>query len=248
MFCDNCGCELDRGQTYCGRCGAPVTQPHASQSYQPIPSPPPAKQTGAVSVLVVTCTVLTMVLLGLGLVASGVLKINDAPPATVEPAQTANASQNGNNSSTKETADPSSSSNVTVVVQKTEEPSQKQPEKEVVYVPVPSEPTPAPQPAPAPRTVSSSEYVLPDSNSRYYSASELSSMSNWDLYLARNEIYARHGRGFVREDLQAHFNSCSWYTRRIEPEDFNEYVLSDVERSNAYTMKDIEESRGSPYL
>ena len=40
--------------------------------------------------------------------------------------------------------------------------------------------------------VAKAVYILPDSDSRYYSASELAGLTDEQLVLARNEIYARH--------------------------------------------------------
>lgn len=97
---------------------------------------------------------------------------------------------------------------------------------------------------------SSSGYILSDSNSRYYSRSQLESMSLKDLYLARNEIYARHGRGFNNDELQSYFNSKSWYTRRYSAEDFDAMPspLNDYEQKNADLMLKVEEDANSPYL
>ena len=95
-----------------------------------------------------------------------------------------------------------------------------------------------------------SEYVIADSNSRYYSRGELEKFSNEELYHARNEIYARHGRGFKNPDLQAYFRSKSWYVERYTPEQFDSMSspLNDFERKNADLMLEIEKSRNSPYL
>ena len=46
-----------------------------------------------------------------------------------------------------------------------------------------------------------SEFILSESNTRYYSEEELKDLSNWDLCIARNEVYARLGRGFKSDDL-----------------------------------------------
>ena len=95
-------------------------------------------------------------------------------------------------------------------------------------------------------------YVLDDTSSRYYSYDELSSMSTYDLYLARNEIYARHGRMFNRSDLQDYFNSQDWYEPLYTPSEFDsmgdENVLSDVELKNARLMRQVEADKGSSYL
>ena len=93
------------------------------------------------------------------------------------------------------------------------------------------------------------EYMLPDSATRAYSKSELEKLSNEELYYARNEIYARHGRKFKNTDLQQHFGSKSWYKGTIEPEAFDETsVFNQIEKDNVQAMRAIEESRNSPYL
>ena len=95
------------------------------------------------------------------------------------------------------------------------------------------------------------DYVLPDSNTRYYSESELQAMSIWDLYLARNEIYARHGRDFRHRDLKEYFATKSWYKSQYTPDEFDRLETSkfnDFERKNADLMIKIEKSRNSPYL
>lgn len=100
-------------------------------------------------------------------------------------------------------------------------------------------------------SVSSQDYVLPGSASKYYSRSELEKMSLWELYLARNEIFARHGRGFKNQDLIDYFATKRWYTQTYTPEEFDAISssqLNDYELKNVQTMYEIEQSRNSPYL
>ena len=59
------------------------------------------------------------------------------------------------------------------------------------------------------------DYILPDSDSRAYTYDELSNLSQDELRLAINEIYARHGRIFDAADLQNYFNSKSWYNGTV---------------------------------
>lgn len=97
----------------------------------------------------------------------------------------------------------------------------------------------------------SNSYVLPNSASHSYSTSELSHLTDWELYLARNEIYARHGRRFNNDDLQRYFNAQSWYTPVYSPEDFDARsgsILSSVEQNNASTILSVEQARGSAYI
>lgn len=103
---------------------------------------------------------------------------------------------------------------------------------------------------PAPRGASS-DYVIPNSDCTSYTADDIKAMnlSVDELWYARNEIYARHGRKFQNETLQAYFNSKPWYTPEYSPDEFDDSVqLSSVERANAAAIKSVEQSMGSNHL
>lgn len=91
--------------------------------------------------------------------------------------------------------------------------------------------------------IDTGEYIFPDSNQLEIYEDELVDLNDWELRLARNEILARHGRKFSDQELQKYFDSCSWYSGTIEPEDFDESVLSDIENSNINIIKNEENSR-----
>lgn len=81
------------------------------------------------------------------------------------------------------------------------------------------------------------DYILPGSNSKYLTDSDLDGLSSSQLRLARNEIYARHGRTFNDSQLQAYFESKSWY--KADP-GFSESSLSECERANVTFIKEHE--------
>ena len=87
---------------------------------------------------------------------------------------------------------------------------------------------------------SSSGYVLPNSSSSYLSASDVKNLSSYQLMIARNEIYARHGRKFNDSELQAYFNSKSWYKGTVNPEDFSTSVFNDYEIQNIELIQSYE--------
>ena len=91
--------------------------------------------------------------------------------------------------------------------------------------------------------VTYSEYVLSESNTRYYTADELKNLTADELFIARNEIYARHGRTFNNPELQQYFNGKSWYSGTISPENFDISVLNSFERANVSTILAVEASR-----
>ncbi|PJJ28435.1 YARHG domain-containing protein [Lacrimispora celerecrescens] len=77
-----------------------------------------------------------------------------------------------------------------------------------------------------------SEFVFPNSSDSLLQEPDLWNLSASQLRIARNEIYARHGRRFADEELQRYFNQCSWYEGTIDPNDFKEDVLNETERFN----------------
>lgn len=112
--------------------------------------------------------------------------------------------------------------------------------KDEPAAPVPQEAAPAPQ-QPTP-----DNYVLPESATHLYSEAEVSGLSEWDLSIARNEIYARHGRGFADQELAAYFAGQSWYRQQYTPEQFDALSpspLNDVERANAALLLKVEKDK-----
>lgn len=89
------------------------------------------------------------------------------------------------------------------------------------------------------------EYIIPDSNSRYLTESDIQNLSIREINYAKNEIYARHGRKFQSWELQNYFNSKSWYRGVIEPSNFQQSVLNDYEKKNAELLSKREFSMES---
>lgn len=92
-----------------------------------------------------------------------------------------------------------------------------------------------------------SDYVFADSSSRALSRDEVIGLDENTLTIAINEIYARHGRKFVNQDLSNYFNSKSWYSGTIDPYVFdaneNSYFNS-VEKQNRDLIKGILYEKG----
>lgn len=107
--------------------------------------------------------------------------------------------------------------------------------------------TPAPEPTAAP--VSDGEYLLPDSNSRYLTEADLKGLTWEQCCLARNEIFARHGRIFVTPQISAYFSSKSWYQGTVSAASFSESVFNAYEKANIDFIYNYETSHwgGSYY-
>lgn len=83
------------------------------------------------------------------------------------------------------------------------------------------------------------DYIIQDSNVRLLSKLELSNFTTYQLSLARNEIFARHGYVFVQEPYKSYFKTKAWYN--TNPSFKGSYgELSDVERNNVETIKELE--------
>ena len=91
---------------------------------------------------------------------------------------------------------------------------------------------------------SDSEYLLADSDSRYLTEDDLAGFTAEQCRLARNEIYARHGRRFKDPALQRYFDSLSWYDGTIEADAFNDSVFNSYERANCSLIIDYEREHG----
>lgn len=84
------------------------------------------------------------------------------------------------------------------------------------------------------------KYILFDSDSRYLTESDVRDLTAYELMLARNEIYARHGRKFKDPEIQAYFNSQTWYKGTVEPDDFSTDVFNEYERENLELIQKYE--------
>jgi len=100
--------------------------------------------------------------------------------------------------------------------------------------PAPVEPAAAVQPPP-PAVASTEGMVFPDSSRRLLRPAELANLGPATLAIARNEIYARNGRRFVRADVRAYFEQFDWY----RPTSDN-VRLNRIERQNVEMLQRAE--------
>ena len=91
------------------------------------------------------------------------------------------------------------------------------------------------------------DYILPECTTRYYTVEELRNISPDELWIAKNEIYARHGRMFKDQDLNNYFRSKSWYKPVYTPEQFDamgDSVFNSCELANRDVLLDLEQVVG----
>lgn len=90
---------------------------------------------------------------------------------------------------------------------------------------------------------SADSYIFPDSDSRYLTDDDLAGMDAATLRLARNEIYARHGRKFQTEDLNQYFSQKTWYAGYLSDSEFDDSVFNEYEKENLIYIQQMEAMR-----
>ena len=102
---------------------------------------------------------------------------------------------------------------------------------------------PEPEPAPDDTDVSMSNvYILPDSAKKELNESDLDKLSEVDIRIARNELFARHGLIFKSEDLNLYFTNQAWYKGTVKDQD--SIRLNSIEQKNLDFIIRYEEEHG----
>lgn len=88
------------------------------------------------------------------------------------------------------------------------------------------------------------EFILYDSDVTTYDEAELEKLSDFELFIVRNELMARHGMEFPDGYLQRYFSSTDWY----RPSDQEKFDINDVEVANLASITAQERKRQSIFL
>lgn len=83
--------------------------------------------------------------------------------------------------------------------------------------------------------------VFPFSSEEYIDESDAAALTDYELRIAINEIYARHGFTFGKADLKKHFEAQDWY--RATTDDVPDSELNEYEYSNVLVLKDERQKR-----
>ena len=86
-----------------------------------------------------------------------------------------------------------------------------------------------------------SEYIFPDMDTRYLTQDEVSKLSLQAVCYGKNELYARHGRKFLSQELKDYFNDKTWYEGTVDPDSFSPGVFNTYENDNLLLLVSAEE-------
>ncbi|UWP59120.1 YARHG domain-containing protein [Ruminococcus gauvreauii] len=240
MFCEKCGSKLESGDLYCPGCGRKLTG-HNTQQYQP-PRKKPETDGKEKALYALLGVVAVLLVIGIIWGVATLVSLNREEEQYAESSKT-EQEHTPEADDKDDTVEPAEVPAVTVTPVPAEEPEAVQ-EPVVTPEPAPTV-TPAPLPAQEPDDSAGGDYVIPDSSSRQLDSSDLSGLSEWELRVARNEIYARHGRMFNDSALDSYFRGKSWYVPSIPAENFDDNTyLSKTELKNAKLISDYEASKG----
>lgn len=98
-------------------------------------------------------------------------------------------------------------------------------------------------------SASDDTYILPGSDSRYYSWQEVDALDSDTLQMAINELYARHGRRFDTEYIRSYFEKKSWYHPSVDPSAIDgkeDAYFNDYEKANYQLLIQVRGARTAP--
>jgi len=252
MFCSKCGKQVRDGMNYCTNCGEPVkkdeggvnlkkdddkvssaaTLLHGNVSGKSNKAKKTKKNKGVKIVFItIAGIILALLLILFALVQTGIISISIDDSTNQESVLDKKSKSSKREKEKERRAKEKESEEGDVTTQAQTEPVST--EAQTV------------QPATMPSTVAiNNEFILPDSSVRVLDKSELVGFSAEQCRLARNEIYAKHGRMFDDAGLQNYFNSRSWYHGTIPAKQFNDNMLRDIEIQNRNLIIAFEKEMG----
>lgn len=208
MLCKKCGSEIPEGAKNCKECGNPV-MPEKSVNAKPDQKKRIASGIAVAVVLVAAILVIVLAPGNLGnkksMTTGNTAPTNQSvPDGAVQPDDNADpgkvgAEKKNKTSNKKDSADPADPKNSDAS---------------------PTDDSDSPEEVIENYT---DEYIFPYSDSKYLKKSDVKDLPLDTISLAKDELYARHGRMFNIIDTQRHFEECGWYTAIYTEAEWNEY-------------------------
>ncbi len=260
QLCTNCGKEIVSGKKFCGSCGTKVSEGPVNQTTSEEkkksgkPEPPIAvhheEKKGHMG-LFILLVVLAVVLAGGGFciyrfiiapsdgtwISSHIADLKDKKEETEEEESDVSEDNKETESNLTESSAKEAESNRGGVLQE----NSSQQDTETYLSAETQYGIQGAQDGAAQGLVGTADYILPDSASRYLTIEDLMPLTKEQLRIARNEVYAKHGRIFVTEDLNTYFLSKPWYTGTVASEDFSEEMLNTYEKYNVIFIQEQED-------
>lgn len=193
MYCHNCGQYIEDGDVYCNHCGAKVL---------PDTEEPEKKRSANNKGVLIALAIVAIVAAG-GLAGWGLFRVMDKPSANTEEAS---AKEKKAKKEQKEDAAEA------VEDELDDEPVFDEYDEEYDDEPEEAAPAEDDQDTQTPAFAGHDGDVFPQSSDRLLSEGDVRVLSDYELRIAINEIYARNHYQFQNSEMKEYFNKKYWYT------------------------------------
>ncbi|MBQ4562696.1 MAG: protein kinase [Clostridia bacterium] len=88
------------------------------------------------------------------------------------------------------------------------------------------------------------EYFIENADKMYFTKADFATFSAYECRIARNSVYAKHGRIFNDAGLRNYFLQYDWYNPSIAPDRFSESLLNKYQMANRDLISEYEREKG----
>lgn len=233
MFCTKCGTQINEGAKFCPKCGAP-RKGKTTENREP-EKQVQKKAVGSTAVIAFLAALIVLLLVGIGGGVYYFLTHNDEQDIRVEVDEEEDEkSKDGTENEPKNQTIDGINDEAEGVAKESD--GDEMNPKDAAAVEESAEEY----------DWRNEQYILSGSAEYEITESDLQGLTPEQLRIARNEIYARHGRRFLDEELNEWFYSKEWYQElpeKYSPEEFDSLSpnpLSKLERKNAAFISEYE--------
>lgn len=215
MYCHNCGQYIEDDDVYCNHCGAKViTDPEEPEKARP------ANNKG----ILIALAIVAIIAAG-GLAGWGLFRVMDKP------------SENTEEASAKEKKEKKEEAAEAVEDESDDEPVSDEYDEEYDDEPEETAPTEDDKDTQAPVFTGHDGDVFPQSSDRLLSEGDVSALTDYELRIAINEIYARNHYQFQNAEMRDYFSNKNWYTGLYPNQEDVRAKFNSTEEANVKLME-----------
>ena len=215
MYCHNCGQYIEDDDVYCNHCGAKViTDPEEPEKARPVNN----------KGVLIALAIVAIIAAG-GLAGWGLFRVMDKP------------SENTEEASAKEKKEKKEEAAEAVEDESDDEPLFDEYDEKYDDEPEETAPTEDEKDTQAPAFTGHDGDVFPQSSDRLLSEGDVGVLTDYELRIAINEIYARNHYQFQNADMREYFSNKYWYTGLYPNQEDVRAKFNSTEEANVKLME-----------
>ena len=215
MYCHNCGQYIEDDDVYCNHCGAKViTDPEEPEKARPVNN----------KGILIALAIVAIIAAG-GLAGWGLFRVMDKPSEKTEEA------------SAKEKKEKKEEAAEAVEDESDDEPLFDEYDEKYDDEPEETAPTEDEKDTQAPAFTGHDGDVFPQSSDRLLSEGDVGVLTDYELRIAINEIYARNHYQFQNADMREYFSKKDWYTGLYPNQEDVRAKFNSTEEANVKLME-----------